>query len=1436
MCRRLFRYRVLQFVILCAWPVVPPVAQAANIFWDGTGTSWNLTGPWSTSSSSNSILFDPPAPPGSGDIANFNISTVNMPQTVNLNANQSALGLVFSSSGAVQIQTGIGTNVLTLGTSGITVNAGTGADTITNGVSLGAAQSWTNNSSNLLAVSGTVSAGHAFNVGGSGNITLSGSVNSGNNVLTKTGSGTLTLSGATDNNSLAVTVSAGTVVLGKTSSGSPNDVHAIGQDTLLINGGTAQLAGTGGDQIFDLGNVTVTSGAFDANNRSETFATLSLQGTGIGGAGALVNTGVFGAVITPTNGTVLTGDTTIGVTSGGLSALTLNNTVSGNFALTKVGAGMLTLGGSNSFTGGVTIGGGNLQLGNSGALNASSPNALSFSSGSTGILSLNGNSVTVSGLSTSATVGSPFVQNQSATPATLTVNNSGDNTYAGVLQDSTGGGALSLTKSGAATLSLSGANTYTGTTTINAGALQLNGTAALTAAGNISIATTSGNTGTLALDASASVTQAGASTLTVGNSGTGTAALNIATMTGGATFSTGTGLTTISTTGTVTIGNGANTGTLSANGNLAINGGILQSNSGSTFALAAASTMTIQNGGRASLTGDYTTAASAIYNIGGTNSKLETLSGGAFNLNNSAQVNVTASGLLAVSGNMAVGNGTSATLSVNGAGANVTQTGAGTITVGHASSGTAAINIGTTASGGTLTSGTGLFTIDKTGAVHIGSATTTGTLNANGDITIDGGALAVSNTGSNFLFASGKTFNVQNGGQVTFNSPTSYTTSANAIYDITGTNSQWNGSTTIDNGAVVNVSAGGLFSGATVGGNIGNGTLSVQGANSEAAIGVVQNHSTVNVSTVTSGAGLTSISEISGGSAVNIGSATTTGSLSANFVFVDGGVLQVLNPGSTFALTSQAVQQPIIVQNGGRLTLGQSFGAVNFNVCTVSGTNSIWQFVDGSNLNIDGSTQLNITSGGSLSVAGDFFVDAGATLTINSGGSVTTNGLFEFSTSAILNIGSASTSGTLNVGQLKIQQGILNFINGTLGITGAGGLSLGSTTLGTNFSLGANRILNVTNATTIPVGASLVLDGGALNTGTMVINGDFEFSSGTLGITGPAGLTVGAGGVLGSTLILNSNQTLHVTNTLTVNSGAYLAVAGALSAGNLLNNGDFVAINTAIGGPVVNNSAVTVVGSVDFNGLVSGPGNFFGPGTAHFNGGLAPGASPATVSFEGNVALGAANTLTIEIAGTTPGSQFDQVHVAGQLSLGGALNVLLINGFSPALGNSFDILDSHTSIGLFSNLTLPPLTPGLAWNTTRLYSSGILSVIDGNYLPGDLNRDGHVTASDLPALLSALADLPGYQATHGPGGTALTDQQLLQIADLDNDGAVTNADIQALIFYLSHSNAFAASSPLPVPEPSSLALAVIAFVAATAVRCRRRASAASAHNADASMN
>ena len=84
----------------------------------------------------------------------------------------------------------------------------------------------------------------------------------------------------------------------------------------------------------------------------------------------------------------------------------------------------------------------------------------------TGSLSTNGYNVGINGLGGSAGV----VQNGAATAATLTVGGDGSSqTFSGAVQNG-GSGSLALVKTGAGTLLLNGANTYSGSTTVAAGA------------------------------------------------------------------------------------------------------------------------------------------------------------------------------------------------------------------------------------------------------------------------------------------------------------------------------------------------------------------------------------------------------------------------------------------------------------------------------------------------------------------------------------------------------------------------------------------------------------------------------------------------------------------------------------------------------------------------------------------------------------------------------------------------------------------------------------------------------------------------------------------------------------------------------------------------------------------------------------------------------
>ncbi len=209
----------------------------------------------------------------------------------------------------------------------------------------------------------------------------------------------------------------------------------------------------------------------------------------------------------------------------------------------------------------------------------------------------------------------------------------------------------------------------------------------------------------------------------------------------------------------------------------------------------------------------------------------------------------------------------------------------------------------------------------------------------------------------------------------------------------------------------------------------------------------------------------------------------------------------------------------------------------------------------------------------------------------------------------------------------------------------------------------------------------------------------------TGGLTNQANfaLSIGTNNVFGD--VTNS-----ATGTIIVSGGA-----GATFYDDIVQNGTFRVSK------VGSTSSVAVV-----LGAFSGSGGSTGGGDIFFEGDLRPGNSPAAVTYDNNVGIGAGARLEIELGGNTPGSQYDQVHVNGALTLSGTLAVSLINGYSPTAGASFDILDWSSLAGTFSALQLPALPGGLTWNTSRLYTTGVLSI----GLSGDYNGNGTVDAAD----------------------------------------------------------------------------------------------------------
>jgi autotransporter-associated beta strand protein len=268
------------------------------------------------------------------------------------------------------VTTGAGTLALT---GGITSNAAAASATISGNLNLPGSQP-------LLVADGAAA----------NDLDVSAAISGG--ILVKEGPGTLRLSGSTANSHVGDTmVSAGTLLLDKSGGASAVPVGlVVGDGTGGANADVARLGTT--KQIADAARVLVKrSGLLDLDSHSETIGSLEIQGGSVTtGAGTLT---VAGDITSsgPGGTGLISGHLDLG---GGLSfrvedgsAITdlLVTAQVANGSLTKYGPGRLDLAGSNTFTGNANVYEGVLALADAGAL------------GSTGVINLNGGSLTLGG-------------------------------------------------------------------------------------------------------------------------------------------------------------------------------------------------------------------------------------------------------------------------------------------------------------------------------------------------------------------------------------------------------------------------------------------------------------------------------------------------------------------------------------------------------------------------------------------------------------------------------------------------------------------------------------------------------------------------------------------------------------------------------------------------------------------------------------------------------------------------------------------------------------------------------------------------------------------------------------------------------------------------------------------------------------------------------
>ncbi|MCO9895518.1 autotransporter-associated beta strand repeat-containing protein [Salmonella enterica subsp. enterica serovar Kentucky] len=289
---------------------------------------------------------------------------------------------------------------------------------------------------------------------------------SGSGQVVKSGDETLTLSGANSYTG-GTTISGGTLVA--------SNVEALGSGDVTDNA-TLEL-NTGGD--FD-NNIGGTGSVVKSGDK-----TLTLSGANSYTGGTTISGGTLVATNVEALGSGdVTDNAVLELNTGG----DFTNAISGSGQVVKSGDKTLTLSGANSYTGGTTISGGTLVASNVEALGTGdiTDNAtLELNAGGDFANNIGGTgSVVKSGDETLTLSGAnSYTGGTTISGGTLVASNvealgTGDVTDNATLELNTGGdfdnaisGSGQVVKSGDKTLTLSGANSYSGATTISGGTL-----------------------------------------------------------------------------------------------------------------------------------------------------------------------------------------------------------------------------------------------------------------------------------------------------------------------------------------------------------------------------------------------------------------------------------------------------------------------------------------------------------------------------------------------------------------------------------------------------------------------------------------------------------------------------------------------------------------------------------------------------------------------------------------------------------------------------------------------------------------------------------------------------------------------------------------------------------------------------------------------------
>ena len=305
-----------------------------------------------------------------------------------------------------------------------------------------------------------------------------------------------------------------------------------------------------------------------------------------------------------------------------------------------------------------------------------------------------------------------------------------------------------------------------------------------------------------------------------------------------------------------------------------------------------------------------------------------------------------------------------------------------------------------------------------------------------------------------------------------------------------------------------------------------------------------------------------------------------------------------------------------------------------------------------------------------------------------------------------------------------------------------------------------------------------------------------------LTITGNSGLTFNINGDITAfsedrsiTKIGTSSVTLTGNNTfggtLDVQQGAIVMAAGSLAVSEL---------NIAAGGIFQFNGGTLKTPSV-VGSLVNNGGTF------------APGNSPAVTSITGGYTQNV-GVLEIEIEGLIAGAEFDVVQIAGNLTAGGTLKVVIGGSFSPQVGQVFEIITANSMDGTFLLDSPKDLDGNDIFSIQYNVGSIELEVLSSSFLvDGDFTFDGVVNTADWKVLQSNLYSDMSYGSL----------SQAREFGDLNGDLLIDRRDFVLFKEFFTAANGAGSFAAMlqGVPEPSSLLLVAVGSISLSVSRLRR---------------